>query len=176
MSKITPKNLSYDTTLPPFLQRLQANNSSRDDRNEFQSARPKKARNPEDEAEDEPVYFDEETGETLSRREWEEKEKAEEVGHGGGGDGNDEKGGADGEGAGDVEAKLEEKERIAAIGGARKRKAGRVIDGGDREEGDVLRDMRSLAKGGKGLEGKRIEVKSTKKKGKKIKLSFGDDE
>ena len=74
MSKITPKNLSYDSTLPPFLQRLQANNNSRDGRNDFQSARPKKARNPEEDAEDEPVYFDEESGETLTKKEWEEKD------------------------------------------------------------------------------------------------------
>src|SRR4051794_18780808 len=75
MSKITPKNLQYDSSLPPFLARLQANNNSRDGRQEFHAARPKKPRNAEEEAEDEPVYFDEGTGETLTKSEWEEREK-----------------------------------------------------------------------------------------------------
>ena len=72
-TKITPKNLSYDSTLPPFLARLQAANSnSSDGRQEFQVARPKKLWNAQEEEEDEPVYFDEASGETLTRREWEE--------------------------------------------------------------------------------------------------------
>src|SRR6266700_4140767 len=66
MSKITPKNLHYDDTPPPFLARFRANNASRDGREEYHVVRPKKARNAEEEAEDEPVYFDEGTGETLT--------------------------------------------------------------------------------------------------------------
>ena len=89
MSKITPKNLSYDSTLPPFLQRLQANNHShsRDGRAEFQVARPRKGRDAEADAEDEPVVFDEGSGETLTRKEWEERGRGgEEGGKGGDGD------------------------------------------------------------------------------------------
>ncbi|KAG0648926.1 hypothetical protein D0Z07_4792 [Hyphodiscus hymeniophilus] len=172
MSKITPKNLSYDPTLPPFLQRLQENNSSRDGRNGFQSARPKKARNPEDEVEDEPVYFDEESGETLSKREWEEKEKAEEGDDGG-------EHGKEGEeqGRGHEEKKAGEKESIAAIGGSKKRKAGKVIGAND-EDGDekvkevIAGDINRVKKD----EAKKGEGKIVKKKGKKVKLSFGDEE
>ena len=171
MSKITPKNLSYDQTLPPFLQRLQANKSSLDGRNEFQTARPQKAKNLEDDAENEPVYFDEGSGETLTRREWEAKEKVKE-----GGDGGEvRKDGADGEGGkrgGDGE-----REKIAAIGSGKKRKAGKVIgaedgDVDEKEKEDAVGELKKVEKG----QVKKSESKSAKKKGKKIKLSFGDDE
>ncbi|CAD6443876.1 c4f9d0e3-e0f9-4cc0-8917-d60b83ed44d1-CDS [Sclerotinia trifoliorum] len=59
MSKITPKNLSYNNTLPPFLQRLQANNSSANGRHEFTISRPSKLRDEDEEKESEPVVFDE---------------------------------------------------------------------------------------------------------------------
>jgi hypothetical protein len=167
MSKITPKNLSYDNTLPPFLQRLQANNASRDGRNEFQSARPKKARNAEDDAEDEPVYFDEESGETLTKKEWEEKDKAEE-----GGQGEEENGGETKE-ALSRQKRETEKEKIAAIGVSKKRKVGKVIGAEDEDEkGDIVGELKKAEK----PEGKKVEKGKSAKKGKKIKLSFGDDE
>lgn len=168
MSKITPKNLSYDSTLPPFLQRLQANNASLDGRNEFQASRPKKLRNPEDDAEDEPVYFDEESGETLTKKEWEEKDKAKDKEEG------KEDGGEAGEGEGMVGEKKEaEKEKIAEIGVSRKRKAGRIVgSGGDDEKGDVVGELKKAGK----PEGKKFEKGKSAKKEKKIKLSFGDDE
>ena len=161
MSKITPKNLQYDSTLPPFLARIQANNTSRDGRHEFSIARPKRARNAEDDAEDEPVYFDEGTGETLTKGEWEQREKVnvgdEEVGV--------EKDGMRSTGERkDVEGK-EGVEKIAAIGGSRKRKGGKVIGGEDEEGSVVLKDKKDSKAEGK-----------APKKGKKIKLSFGDDE
>jgi hypothetical protein len=170
MSKITPKNLSYDNSLPPFLQRLQANNNLRDGRNDFQSARPKKPRNPEDDAEDEPVYFDEESGETLTKKEWEEKDKAEESG-------GEEKDGVDGGEEKELsgEKKEGEKEKIAAIGVSKKRKAGKVVGAEDEDENekkDVVGDIKHVGK----VEGKRVEKGKSAKKGKKIKLSFGDDE
>jgi hypothetical protein len=165
MSKITSKNLSYDSTLPPFLQRLQANNASGDGRNEFQSARPKKPRNAEDDAEDEPVYFDEESGETLTKKEWEEKEKADEEGK--------EDDGDEGKGGLSSEKKETEKEKIAAIGVSKKRKAGKVVGGDEEEEtGDAVGELKKVGK----TEGKKAEKGKSAKKGKKIKLSFGDDE
>ena len=78
MSKITSKNLHYDDSLPPFLARLRANNNAGDGRHEYTVARPKKARTAEDEAEDEPVYFDEGSGETLTKSEWEAREAGSE--------------------------------------------------------------------------------------------------
>ncbi|TVY81702.1 hypothetical protein LSUE1_G003838, partial [Lachnellula suecica] len=106
MSKITPKSLSYDATLPPFLARLQSSNNGP---STFQAARPSKPRTAEDEAEDEPVYFNEESGETLTKKEWEDKDKAEveeEV--------------EKGEGGKVEEGKVEEgkvEEKVAGIGG-----------------------------------------------------------
>jgi hypothetical protein len=166
MSRITPKNLQYDGTLPPFLAKLQANNNSRDDRHEFHVARPKKQRTAEDEAEDEPVYFDEGTGETLTKTEWEEKDKAEEdeakeVG----------KDALGVEGKDEVKSK-ESKEKVAAIGASKKRKVGKVI--GVEEGGDLKEESKTeMLDSGSKAESKSKPLKKSKKK---IKLSFGDDE
>ncbi|TVY27613.1 hypothetical protein LHYA1_G003886 [Lachnellula hyalina] len=184
MSKITPKNLSYDSTLPPFLARLQESNASSGGRNEFQAARPKKARTAEDEAEDEPVYFDEGSGETLTKSEWEEREAREE------GEGEGEKEGAvegkkmDAEGAREKTAAAV---AVAAIGAAKKRKVGRIV-GGDEDEEENTTKLASktstkdkISKAGEGkkgdaAKGKGMGMGKTAKKGKKIKLSFGDDD
>lgn len=167
MSKITPKNLHYDNSLPPFLARLQANNASQDGRHEYHVARPKKARNAEEEAEDEPVYFDEGTGETLTKTEWEAKE-AEDVGkREGESTANKER--VKPEGGKEVE---DSKEKLAAIGSSKKRKAGKVVGGEDDEEVTPETEKKSAPK----ADGKKAEKGKSAKKGKKIKLSFGDDE
>lgn len=160
MSKITPKNLHYDTTLPPFLARMQANQAGRDDRHEFDVARPRKARDAAADAEDEPVYVDEATGDSLTKGEWEEREKKKE----------------------EEEEKVQEKtkeeqpvgerkrENMAVIGGAKKRKMGKVVGAEESagEEGDAPEKASKP--------GKKQEKGKAGKKGKKIKLSFGDDE
>ncbi|KAF1827008.1 uncharacterized protein K489DRAFT_405763 [Dissoconium aciculare CBS 342.82] len=66
--KIKAKDLSYDSTLPPFLQKLHDKNAGRGDtdRHERQIARPRKTREADDE--DEPTVVDEH-GELLSREE-----------------------------------------------------------------------------------------------------------
>ncbi|KAE9373485.1 hypothetical protein N431DRAFT_338719 [Stipitochalara longipes BDJ] len=164
MSKITPKNLHYDDTLPPFLARLRANNASQDGRHEYHVARPKKARNADEEAEDEPVYFDEGTGETLTKTEWEAKDAAleAEVGHGGVNDGAECAEGTD---------PKENKEKLAAIGSSKKRKTGKVV-GGDDEEVATESGKKPISPS---KIGKKVQ-KGRSAKGKKIKLSFGDDE
>jgi hypothetical protein len=180
MSKITPKNLSYDTTLPPFLARLQAaNTTSREGRHEFHIARPRKARNEDEEAEDEPVYFDEGTGETLSKKEWEEKEKADEEGNGGENEAGaeverDVGANRDGLEGGNLETK-ESKEKVAAIGGSKKRKAGKVIGGEEDGEQNSVAGP-ALDKKVEREDGKKGEKEKIMKKRKKIKLSFGDDD
>ncbi len=185
MSKITPKNLSYDSTLPPFLQRLQQQNTSLDDRHEYTIARPKKSRTAEDIADDDPVFFNEETGETLTKSEWEarevadeeaEREREKEVK-----DSNDVETKEEGEG----EVKdSKEKEKVAAIGANRKRKVGKII-GGDEEgynevkapepRATVFKASNSGSSKETRTEGKKnIEKSKSTKKGKKIKLSFDD--
>jgi Domain of unknown function (DUF4604) len=170
MSKITPKNLHYDNSLPPFLARLQANNASQDGRQEYHAARPKKARNAEEEAEDEPVYFDEGTGETLTKTEWEAKE-AEDAGK----EEREEKT-TDNKGRGEVERGTElkeSKEKLAAIGSSKKRKAGKVVGGeGYGEEATAETEQKPIPTTG----GEKAQKGKSVKKGKKIKLSFGDDE
>ena len=156
MSKLQAKNLHYDSTLPPFLARLQANKS---DRNEFQAARPKKPRNAEDDADDEPVYFDEDTGDTLTKSEWEKRDAEEIKFEGAGGKGE--------EGTG-KEGVKEVKEKVAVIGTSKKRKAGKVV-GGEEEDKDSPVGVEKKS------EGKKTDKKAPKK-GKKVKLSFGDDE
>jgi hypothetical protein len=165
MSKITPKNLHYDDSLPPFLARLRANNASSDGRHEYHAARPKRPRNAEEDAEDEPVYFDEGTGETLTKNEWEAKESALEAGKT---EGSGDKDGAEpGEG---TEVK-ESKEKLSAIGLSKKRKAGKVVGGDDEGEPADLK-KKPVSK----PEAKKVEKGKSAKEGKKIKLSFGDDE
>jgi len=177
MSKITPKNLQYNSDLPPFLARLHANNTSRDGRQEFSVARPKKARTAEDEAEDEPVYFDEQTGDSLTKSEWEEREgiesgeKSETVDVPK--DGEEKVGGELQE-----ERTEKEKEKLAAIGASKKRKAGKVI-GAEDEEAESKGDSGPAGVGGNEVrkpEATKLEKGKSAKKGKKIKLSFGDDD
>lgn len=168
MSKITPKNLHYDSSLPPFLARMQAGQAERGGRHEFDVARPRKQRDAGADAEDEPVYFDEETGESLTKGEWEEKEKERE-----------EEGKEDGKGG--EEEKRIGKQNMAVIGGTikKKRKMGKVIGGGEEDEeeneGKYGRDL-SKEKKKSDDQSKKPDTAKPKKKGKKIKLSFGDDE
>lgn len=181
--KITPKNLSYDASLPPFLQRLHnsssSNSASLDGRYERAIARPKRARDADADAEDEPVFVDEETGEVVSAEEFKALGAGEE--------------------GGQVEALGMEKEvtkqdgkeeptkgkdkQTAMIGASRKRKAAKVV-GGDGSEEDPKaalsagkEERKGLAKDGGSTDRKsRVTDVKAKAKGKKVKLSFGDDE
>lgn len=111
------------------------------------------------------MYFDEGTGETLTKNEWEAKESALEAEKT---EGSGDKDGAEpGEG---TEVK-ESKEKLSAIGLSKKRKAGKVVGGDDEEETADL-EKTPVSK----PEAKKVEKGKSAKKGKKIKLSFGDDE
>ncbi|RKF82654.1 hypothetical protein GcM3_022021 [Golovinomyces cichoracearum] len=79
MPKINAKNLIYENTLPPFLARLQATNNLSDGRQKNKIKRSVKPRNHEEEREDQPVYFDEETKDSLTREEWEDREKKDQT-------------------------------------------------------------------------------------------------
>jgi hypothetical protein len=165
MSKITPKNLHYNTALPPFLARMQAGQAERGGRHEFDVARPRKQRDAGADAEDEPVYFDEETGESLTKGEWEEKERKKEEGE------NEEEKGDEKE---VDKGERTRKENMAVIGGPiKKRKMGKVV-GGEEDEGEdeVVKEKKSE----KDDKTRKPEKSKSAKKGKKIKLSFGDDE
>ncbi len=113
------------------------------------------------------MYFDEGTGETLTKSEWESKEA-----------GLDEdvtaEASADKDGLEPETAKesKESKEKLAAIGSSKKRKAGKVVGADGDEEGPVEPKKSPAPKQGE----KKAEKGKSAKKGKKIKLSFGDDE
>ncbi|KAF5877283.1 uncharacterized protein Bfra_001651 [Botrytis fragariae] len=168
MSKITSKNLSYDSTLPPFLQRLQSNHaSSSDGRHEFTISRPRKPIDEDAERESEPVVFDEVSGETLSKEEWERREQEREEGV------------KENEGEGG-EGEAMEKKEIAKMADEE--------DENEKGEGEEKSDDKSLNKKDTGNQKKsdsgkigatatsKTKPKAAAKKGKKIKLSFGDDE
>jgi len=191
MSKITPKNLHYDSSLPPFLARLQANTNSRDGRHEFSIARPKKApRDPDEEAEDEPVYFDEASGETLTKRQWEAKDQEDaEAEAKAEGDAADRVNPDDADPArikaGSGKEKEKERENLAGIGATKKRKAGKVVGADDEDDdGSEAAALKKPSSSqhvpvdtGKSDALKKTGAKASKpvKKGKKIKLSFDDE-
>jgi hypothetical protein len=185
--KITSKNLSYDTTLPPFLARLRGQQTTNDTGPDPMLAARRRAarvRTASEEAEDAPVVVDED-GNVVQL---DEGTPGREV-RGGDGEGTEEKAGS-----GDVEPleKEKEKEKVAGIGANRKRKAGRVVGGGedhdeDGKDGGASDAMRKAAAKARDLGGSGDKTvpknakpaapkTAPKKKAKKIKLSFGDDE
>ncbi|KAI0096234.1 hypothetical protein GGR51DRAFT_47379 [Nemania sp. FL0031] len=148
--KITAKNLTYDTTLPPFLARLRGQQSSRSGPDPILAAnrRPGQKRSASEEAEDAPVVVDEhgnvvylKDGELgLDRESSDKEEKSEENSIPKAGTEDNE----DGDPAPGKE-KEKEKEKVAGIGASRKRKVGRVV--GEEQSGDE--------KEGRGVQSKR---------------------
>jgi len=163
--KIKSKDLSYDSAVPPFLQRLQDQRAGRGDtdRHEFQTARPKREKNPDDD--DGPTVVDE-SGEHISKHEFAKLTAAEE------GNGNvtgevkstePKASGAHLDGEADVR---KGKETVTDGTMAKKRKAVKVV--GDDEEGQEAGDANTSA-------GAKKPLKKAKKK-TKVKLNFGDEE
>lgn len=167
MSRITPKNLSYDTTLPPFLQRMQQANTGLDGRHERAIARPRKAKNADDEEDDAPTYVDEDTNHTLSKEEYaalvkSDEQVAEEA---------PVKANKDISEADDNEVALK-KEKVAVIGPSKKRPIGKVVGVDESEDTTVSEDKQKH----RVSIDKKSDTLKPKKKSKKIKLSFNDDE
>ncbi|KAM0819101.1 hypothetical protein AB5N19_04916 [Seiridium cardinale] len=183
--KITSKNLAYDQSLPPFLARLrgqQTSNANSPDPILAARRRPGRVRTASEEADDAPVVVDEE-GNVVQL-------KAGQLDA----NGEVEAAAADSSRKDDAVAKdaevAAEKEKVAGIGAAKKRKVGKVIGGDDEEEDGAGGADAAIAKAVKATKklanepAKKEEKKSApkasekggKKKAKKIKLSFGDDE
>ncbi|GJC81144.1 hypothetical protein ColLi_03982 [Colletotrichum liriopes] len=167
--KITSKNLSYDTTIPPFLRALHAQaagNAADPDPILSKRRRAGKKRSDSEEAEDAPLVVDDE-GNVVDVR----------VDKDGGVDEDALKKDREGdETATATTAAKEERreaEKLAGIGASKKRKAGKVVGGGDdaaEDAGDDEDALKDAKKDGKDDEG--AKKKAVKKKGKKIKLSF----
>lgn len=196
MPKAQP--LEYNSTLPPFLQRLKANNLALDGRHNVQIPRARagvgsvndRLNMKGEEGEDEPIVVDE-NGEVVSREEMERMEKGED------GDANDqgEQGGETTvDGGGEAEEngeKLKNTEKVSS-GFGKKRKVAKVIvedgdanvnaeedDGPDTTEPiksleESTKDLKSVV--GKGKEDAKKEDSGKKTKRKKIKLSFDEPE
>ncbi|KAK0704431.1 hypothetical protein B0H67DRAFT_603603 [Lasiosphaeris hirsuta] len=180
MSKISAKNLHYSTALPPFLARLRGEHASPRDGPDPMLAgrrRPTKPRSGSAEAEDAPMVVDE-RGEVVGG--WavqgdgslaEVAETKAAVGEEEGAAEKGEEGRRETEEAG-KEGKEGEKV-VVGVGGNRKRKVGRVI-GGDEDEADSRAE--AVTKGDDKEKSAPAKTKGSKKKAKKVKLSFGDDE
>ncbi|KUI64840.1 hypothetical protein VM1G_01267 [Cytospora mali] len=185
--KITGKNLQYDQTLPPFLARLKGQHIADADSPDpilASRRRAAKPRSASEEAEDAPLIVDDDgnvvQGMKVGRDGTvKEEEEQEEEG------GKETKSGEEGAGRG-KKAQETEKEKVAAIGGSKKRKAGKVVgaDAEDEEEGDSVSKYKAATQGKgelaklvkKGAADKDRAPVKAKKKAKKIKLSFGDDD
>lgn len=164
--KVTSKNLSYSSSLPPFLAALRAQTSGASGPDPLAAAqrRAAKKRSSSEEAEDAPLVVDEH-GNTVTVEVDEDgtvKETAAKAA--------DEAGPQDANSEDRPEKR--EAEARSAIGG-RKRKVGRVI--GDTADDIVHKDAPHSDK----KDSKKAEApadKKVKKKTKKIKLSFDEDE
>ncbi|KAH7307959.1 hypothetical protein B0I35DRAFT_442544 [Stachybotrys elegans] len=153
--KITSKNLSYDTSLPPFLAALRAQASGATGPDPLLAAhrRAVKKRSGSEEAEDAPLIVDE-NGNTVTL----ELDQ----------DGEVKKQDATTEEKEEHDAKVEKKDEKSAIG-ARKRKVGKVV-------GEAADDNKSNdSKADKTVPAEPPKDKKVKKKAKKIKLSFDED-
>nr|OQO19898.1 hypothetical protein B0A51_11369 [Rachicladosporium sp. CCFEE 5018] len=166
--KIKSKDLTYDSNLPPFLQRLHAKNTgygSDDDpdRHERQVARPKKAKNLDDD--DGPTVVDE-TGEHVSKEKLEELTKVQAPDETAGGtvtgelDAKDE---AEVSGALPDNRNASDGKQVKAVNGAvaKKRKAAKVVGQDEEVENEP--------------QGEQKTTKKAKKKGKPVKLAFDED-
>lgn len=186
--KITGKNLHYDSTLPPFLARLKGQHladAESPDPILASRRRAAKTRSASEEAEDAPVIVDDEGNVVQGMRLGVDGTVKEEEGRGAipG-----EEGAADkkGEGGGEETQDADKEERVAAIGASKKRKAGKVVGADAEDEGgnDSVAEYKAATEGKgdlarlvkKGAEEKSKAPAKGKKKAKKIKLSFGDDD
>lgn len=170
--KIKSKDLQYDSSLPPFLQRLRAQNSGYGeggdpDRHERPLARPKKAKNPDED--DGPTVVDE-TGETISKEDYEKQLK-------GSAEGEDEGGNITGELKGDgqpeasgalpTDSGSRVEQKVTDGTAMKKRKVGKVIGDGENDDAqDNAPEKGPVQK----------PAKKAKKKAKPIKLAFEDEE
>lgn len=164
--KIKAKDLTYDSSLPPFLQRLHAQNAGfgDGDRHERPIARPKRAKVHEEE--DEPTVVDE-SGETVSKADLAKMTATEDKPEGGE-EGGNVKGSLDGEGEAMVSGAIpggKEARKFTDGAAVKKRKVAKVV--GESEDG-VEEDAEKTHSGSM----KKVTKKA--KKSKPIKLAFDD--
>lgn len=169
--KINSKNLSYNSSLPPFLAALRAQASGASGPDPILSAqrRSGKKRSSSEEAEDNPLIVDED-GNTIGDFKVNKDGTVEETP-------NEEADKGPKDGTEQNKANKGESEPAKASIGGRKRKVGKVI-GDDAHDDDVKpsteKKTEATKKGTDDAE--QATNRKTKKKAKKIKLSFDEDE
>ena len=191
-NKITGKNLQYDQSLPPFLARLKGQHAADTDSPDpilASRRRQAKPRSASQDAEDAPLIVDDD-GNVLAGVEVAADGTVtanQEAGPGAGGDEDSKDDGLEAKGTG---ARHEGK--VATIGGSKKRKLGKVV-GADAEDDKQEKDSHSpekkkqdkaslgehprpTANDKAATGGKPGGPVKAKKKAKKIKLSFGDED
>lgn len=185
-NKITGKNLHYDQSLPPFLARLKGQHAADSDSPDpILAARRRQAkpRSASQDAEDAPLIVDDD-GNVLAGVEVAADGTVtanQDAGPGADGDGDSREpdgskdGGLEGNGAGS-----RKEDKVATIGGSKKRKLGKVV-GADAEDDKQEKAVpgehaRPSVNDKAATEDKSREPVKAKKKAKKIKLSFGDDD
>jgi hypothetical protein len=157
--KIKAKDLSYDSSLPPFLQRLHAakGGAGDADRHERAIARPKKAKDVNED--DGPTVVDED-GETLTKDEFEKLTKAKEDENAASAEGVN----SDAARPNDESTAAKSDRKVTDGVAVKKRKIAKVV--ADDEEG--LKDSESIVS--------KAPTKKIKKKTKPVKLAFDDDD
>lgn len=164
--KIKSKDLSYTSDLPPFLQRLHDQKAGRGDtdRHEFQVARPKAKKNADED--DGPTIVDE-SGENVSKEDFQKLGAAETVGNGVTGSlESEEPNSSSALQDGPYEGR-KAKENVTDGTATKKRKVGKIVGGDEAEQED---------KGSvDGEAGPKKTIKKATKKAK-VKLAFNDDD
>jgi len=170
------KNLHYEKQEPAFLRKLRGEHDG--ERHNVQIARPKKDRLKTTDEDDGPTIVDE-SGEVVSREEYEAM-----TGGNGAGDYSVD-GGATGSAKDVIEAEQSaekekanerpEKQKVADIGGPRKRKAVKVIVEDD-VDAKIVKDEKEASRGNSKAENLKNGKTKPAKRAKKVKLSFGESE
>ncbi|KAG6353333.1 hypothetical protein INS49_007505 [Diaporthe citri] len=195
-NKITGKNLHYDQSLPPFLARLKGQHAVDSDSPDpilASRRRQAKPRSASQDAEDAPLIVDDD-GNVLSGVEVSADGTVtanQEAGSGAGGDRDGDNRETDGARDGGLEGKgagARRKDKVATIGGSKKRKLGKVVGADAEDDKQENHDVTKQEKDSPGehphpMTNNKAATKDkvtgpvkAKKKAKKIKLSFGDDD
>ncbi|QKX58345.1 uncharacterized protein TRUGW13939_05467 [Talaromyces rugulosus] len=168
------KNLSYDRQEPAFLRKMRGESGGVDsDRHAHPAQRPRKPKNKDDEDDDAPTYVDEETNDTITKKDYEallkgSEDKPETTGAEGDGDAGSgeskEPTNASSAQASNTAGAPMAQEKMAEIGSQKRKKQARVVGGDDDEvaaEEEAPRKDSSSSR-------------RPKAKKKKVKLSFDE--
>lgn len=149
------------------------------DRHERPIARPKRLKR-DDEEDDGPTFVVEESGDTLTKAEYEamvngtSEPSTSADASAAAPDAAEQK---DGDSAGAGAAKPKQQQQVASVGGAsKKRKAVKIGGEADDVDGDEARAAEKVEAAEASRQKKEVKPRKPKKKAKAVKLSFGDDE